>query len=156
MRLSENFTLAELTRSDTAVRLGINNRPSQAVIENLASLCTHILEPVRKQFGRIVRVTSGYRSPELNLAVGGNPKGSHPDGEAADFEVDDTSNLAVARWIAASQLPFDQVILEFHIEGDPSSGWVHCSHRRSRPNRREVITALRKANGGTEYRSGLP
>lgn len=155
MRLSHHFDLRELTRSDAAVRLGIDNTPPQAAVEALRALCVAVLEPVRLHFGRPLRVSSGYRCDEVNRAVGGNPKGSHPAGEAADFEVDDASNLAVARWIAGSGLPFDQVILEFHVPGDPHSGWVHASHRAAGDNRGEAWT-MSRIGGRVVTARGLP
>jgi zinc D-Ala-D-Ala carboxypeptidase len=155
MKLSEHFTLAELTRSDTAARYGIDNAPSAQVIDALSALCATMLEPIRANFKRSVRVTSGYRSPELNKRIGGNPVGSHPLGEAADFEIDGIDNLTAAEWIANSALPFDQLILEFYIKGDPRSGWIHVSHKANKPNRRSVLTAYR-AGGKTVYQKGLP
>ena len=85
MNLSRNFTLQELTKSDTAIRKGINNNPSAGQIEKLKLLCENILQPVRDHFGR-VKVTSGFRSPELCLAIGSSVNSQHARAEAADFE----------------------------------------------------------------------
>jgi len=157
MRLSEHFTLAEMIRSEAATRLGVSNDPAEAVTENLRALCLTILEPLHAAFGhRAVRINSGYRSPEANKAVGGKSKSSHMNGEAADLEIETASNLDVARWIAGSGLPFDQVILEFHTPGIPSSGWVHVSHRRLGHNRKETLLVTRNASGIVSESSGLP
>jgi uncharacterized protein YcbK (DUF882 family) len=85
MNLSRNFTLSELTKSDTAIRRGINNNPNAEQIEKLKALCENILQPVRDHFGR-VKVTSGFRSVELCLAINSSEKSQHARAEAADFE----------------------------------------------------------------------
>lgn len=69
MNLSANFTLKELTKSDTATRLGLDNTPDEQALENLKTLCEMVLQPVREHFGKSVTVNSGYRSPESNAAV---------------------------------------------------------------------------------------
>lgn len=154
--LSDYFTLRDLVRSQTAVRRGIGNTPSQPAVENLRALCVEVLEPlIEMQGSDDLFVASGYRSPELNRHVGGSIGSQHTRGEAADVEAPSMSNLALARALAASRLPFDQLILEFHVEGDPSSGWVHVSHRRGGPQRGQVLTAWRQA-GAVRYSAGLP
>ena len=85
MNLTRNFTLSELTKSDTAIRKGINNNPNAEQIEKLKALCENILQPVRDHFGR-VKITSGYRSPELCTAIGSSVNSQHARAEAADFE----------------------------------------------------------------------
>jgi zinc D-Ala-D-Ala carboxypeptidase len=85
MNLSRNFSLAELTKSDTAIRRGINNNPSADQVEKLKSLCENILQPVRDRFGRVT-ITSGFRSGELCLAIGSSINSQHTKAEAADFE----------------------------------------------------------------------
>lgn len=148
MQLSKNFSLRELTRSQVAARRGIDNTPPQAVVERLRALAENVLQPVRDHFGAPVVVTSGYRSPELNDAIGSSDRSQHPKGEAADFEVVGRSNLEVAEWIR-DNLTFDQLILEFYTPGDPRSGWVHCSYVP--PPRNQVLTARR----GGGYVEGL-
>lgn len=139
MNLSPHFTLTEMTRSDVAIRKGIANVPPAVAIERLKALCEIVLEPVRAQFGPI-RVNSGYRSAELNAAIGGARTSQHMQGEAADIECDAADNHALAKWIA-DNCPFDQVILECYTPGEPRSGWVHVSHRSERlGNRREILT----------------
>jgi hypothetical protein len=155
MRLSPHFTLSELTRSEAATRGGFSNAPSAEATENLKALCEVILEPVRAHFGKPIRVNSGYRGPQANAAVGGATSSQHCKGEAADFEIDSVANRDLVQAIVDLNLSFDQLILEFHVAGDPNSGWVHCSHKRNGINRHEVLTAT-KVQGKTVYSKGLP
>ena len=92
MNLSNNFTLAELVKSQTAVRKNIKNEPGTAEINNLIHLAESILQPVREHFGKPVMISSGYRSPELCEAIGSTPKSQHPQGEAAHFEIPGVDN----------------------------------------------------------------
>lgn len=153
--LSQHFTLAEMTRSQTASRRGIDNTPPPAAITNLRRLCVEVLEPLRAMVRRPLHVTSGYRSPMLNEIVGGNRKGSHPRGEAADIECPGFDNLQLARLIRDGGLIFDQLLLEFYVAGVPSSGWVHVS-RKEAGNRMEVLTAFTEGGGDIRYEDGLP
>jgi hypothetical protein len=146
MNLSANFSLAELTKSQTALRKGIDNTPDQPAIDNMEKLCTAILQPVRDHFGIPFTPSSGYRSPELCIAVGSTIKSQHAKGQAADFEVPGVSNMELAEWIR-DNLEFDQLILECYTGGN--TGWVHCSYVHE--PRKEVLTYDR-ANG---YRKGL-
>jgi hypothetical protein len=154
MQLSENFHLAEFTSSQEATRRGIDNTPSEDVINNLIELCINVLEPVRISWNAPVVISSGYRSRELNTAIGGSTSSQHCYGEAADFEIYGVDNCELASWIA-DYLMFDQLILEFHEHGlDPNSGWVHVSYTATKKNRLEVLTA-KKNNGQTIYLPGL-
>jgi len=127
MKLSENFSLIELTKSQTAERKGIDNTPSPTHRDNLKSLCTSILQPIRDHFCRVVSVSSGYRSVELCVAIGSSTGSQHAKGEAADFEIFGISNKELADWIHEN-LYYDQLILEYWKgEDEPNSGWVHCS-----------------------------
>ena len=92
MKLTENFRLIELTKSQTAERKGIDNTPTPTHQENLKSLCMAILQPVRDHFSRVVTISSGYRSPELCTAIGSKITSQHAKGEAADFEIFGISN----------------------------------------------------------------
>ena len=148
MKLSENFSLQELTKSQTAERKGIDNTPSAAHQENLKSLCTSILQPVRDHFGRVVTISSGYRSPELCVAIGSKTTSQHAKGEAADFEIFGVSNKELADYINEN-LEYDQLILEYWKESDPNSGWVHCSFSQNQ-KRRQYLKAT-KINGATKY-----
>lgn len=149
MKLSPHFTLEEFTRSATARRLNIDNTPGDREVLAMIELCSRVLEPVRAHFGgKPVRVTSGYRSPALNKAVGSSWRSQHRKGEAVDFEIPGVSNYEVARWIR-DNLEFDQLILENYIRGDPNSGWVHVSYRADRA-RKSVLTYARR-----KYFAGL-
>ena len=148
MQLSENFSLLELTKSQTAERKGIDNTPSPEHQENLKLLCTHILQPVRDHFERVVSVSSGYRSPELCTAIGSKITSQHAKGQAADFEIYGLSNQELSILINEN-LEYDQLILEYWKKEDPSSGWVHCSFD-DRVNRKQYLKAY-KENGRTKY-----
>ena len=158
MKLSTNFSLRELTRSQVAARRGIRNDPPLWAVENLRRLCLGVLQPVRDYFHAPVFVSSGYRGDELERALKDKdadwyPKGQHPLGQAADFEVGGVSNFDVARWIAeGGEVEFDQLILEFYRRGDPSSGWVHCSYVR--PPRGRVLRAV-ASGANVTYHAGL-
>ena len=127
MRLSKHFTLEELTKSHIAQRYGIANVPSPEHIENLRNLCFHILEPVRKHYNKPFSPSSGYRCVLLNRQIGSSDTSQHINGQAVDFELPGVSNLEIGLWLK-NVLDFDQLILEFYKEGEPSSGWVHCSY----------------------------
>ena len=118
MQLSRNFSLQELIKSDTAIRKGIDNNPNADQIEKLKALCENILQPVRDHFGR-VKVTSGYRSPELCSAIGSSVNSQHAKAEAADFECIGVDNAELADWINQN-LPYDQLICEFYTPGEPN------------------------------------
>ena len=148
MKLSPNFSLLELTKSQTAERKGIDNTPSPEHQENLKLLCTAILQPVRDHFGRVVTISSGYRSPELCVAIGSKTTSQHAKGQAADFEIFGVSNKALADYID-SELHYDQLILEYWNESDPNSGWVHCSFSEGN-NRKQYLRAY-KEDGKTKY-----
>jgi len=140
VRVSEHFTLSELTKSDTADRLGIDNQPNLQVIENLRITATHILEPVRNHFQVPFSPNSGFRCLELNRALRSKDTSQHITGHAVDFEVPGISTYELALW-AYQNLVFDQLILEFYDQSDPSSGWVHCSYAPT--NRQEALTIFK-------------
>jgi len=148
MNLSNNFTLNELTKSQTATRKGIDNEPGTAEIENLIHLAKTILQPVREHFGKPVMISSGYRSPALCEAIGSSAKSQHAQGEAADFEIHGVDNKELATWIAAN-CDFDQLILEFYDGVDPNSGWIHCSSKME-SSRKQTLKAER-IEGRTSY-----
>ena len=148
MNLSRNFTLSELIKSDTAIRLGIDNNPNADQIEKLKGLCENILQPVRDHFGR-VKVTSGFRSVDLCLAIGSSAKSQHARAEAVDFEVMGVDNAEVFDWIK-DNLNWDQMILEFYTPGEPNSGWIHCSWIADQP-RASFLHAYR-SEGKTKYK----
>jgi zinc D-Ala-D-Ala carboxypeptidase len=148
MQLSTNFSLPELTKSQTAERKGIDNTPSPTHQDNLKLLCMHVLQPVRSHFNRVVSVSSGYRSEELCFAIGSKITSQHAKGQAADFEIYGLPNKELADWINET-LNYDQLILEYWKEEDPNSGWVHCSYK-SEGNRKQYLKAY-KENGKTKY-----
>ena len=148
MNLTRNFSLLELTKSDTAIRKGINNNPSAEQIEKLKPVCENILQPVRDHFGR-VKITSGFRSVELCEAIGSSARSQHARAEAADFECIGVDNAELADWINKN-LDYDQLILEFYTPGEPNSGWIHCSYTTDQP-RKQFLHAY-KSEGKTKYK----
>lgn len=153
MQLSQHFRLHEFTKSQTATRNDIDNTPSDKEVKALKALCENVLEKIRAEFGPI-RISSGFRSKELNKAIGGSNTSQHSKGEAADIEVANVSNQVLAEWIAAN-CNFDQLILEFHVPQEgASSGWVHVSWVGANANRKEILRASR-VKGKTVYTKGL-
>ena len=148
MNLSKSFTLNELTKSQEALRLGIDNTPSDEHIENLKILCEKILQPIRDFYGMPISVSSGYRSAALCEAIGSSSKSQHTKGQAADFEIFGVHNKEVSDWIVQN-LDYDQCILEFWNENEPNSGWVHCSYSVN-GNRKQYLKA-EKLNGRIVY-----
>lgn len=146
-QLSPHFSLAEMSYSPTAIRKGIPNKPGPDAVKALTLLCEKVLEPVRAHFGKPVRITSGYRSPRVNVAVGGSATSQHCLGEAADFTVEGESNLAVCQWLLQN-LTYDQLIAEFG-----ESGWIHCSYSAHRLRNQELTA--KKIGGRTKYLPGL-
>ena len=151
MRLSANFTVQEFTKSQTAIRQGLDNKPSTIHLHNAKLLFGNVVQKVRDNFGVTV-INSGYRGRALNEAVGGSTKSQHCKGEAVDIECPGTSNYDVANWIKEN-CDFDQLILEFYTPGIPDSGWVHVSNK-AEGNRKYIFTAM-KENGKTVYKNGL-
>ena len=152
MNLSANFTLKELTKSETAARLDIDNTPNEEQIESLRLLCENILQPVRDHFGKPVKITSGFRCPAVNQATGGSATSDHCKGQAVDFEIDGLPNPDVAQWIM-DNLDYTQLILEFYTQGQPNSGWIHCSFDPSNLKNQELTAT--KVAGKTTYLPGL-
>ena len=151
MQLSKNFNLVELTKSQTATRKGIDNTPSAEHQGNLQSICMHVLQPIRDHFSQVVTVSSGYRSPELCLAINSKITSQHAKGQAADFEIFGVSNKELADYIHEN-LDYDQLILEYWTESDPNSGWVHCSYSEGN-NRNQYLKAYKDENNKTRYQS---
>jgi hypothetical protein len=151
VRLSENFSLQEYTKSQTATRQGLDNTPNEDHMASAKLLFENVVQKVRDHFGVTV-INSGYRGPALNTAVGGSSNSQHCKGEAVDIECPGTGNYDVAKWIE-DNLDFDQLILEFYTPGVPDSGWVHVSYK-SEGNRKSVLTAM-KEDGKTVYKNEL-
>lgn len=147
-RLTKNFTLSELTYSDTAKAKGLQNTPSESEYLKLKTLCEKVLQPLRDHFNKPIRVNSGYRGKQLNEAVGGSKTSQHCKGEAADIEIMGMSNYDLACWIR-DNMDFDQLILEFteNIKNDINAGWVHVSYVSPSVNRKQCLTIN---NSGTK------
>jgi hypothetical protein len=152
MNLTANFSLHELTKSETALRLGLDNTPDATVTANLKTLCEKVLQPVRDHYKKGVKVNSGYRSPESNAAVGGSKTSDHCRGFACDLEIPGVANADLAKWIM-DNLEYTQLILEFYTPGIPDSGWVHVSYDPSNLKKQELTAT--KQNGKTVYLNGL-
>ena len=148
MNLSKSFTLNELTKSQEATRLGIDNTPNEENILNLKLLCENVLQPIRDFYGMPLSVSSGYRSAALCEAIGSSSKSQHTKGQAADFEIFGVANKDLADFVVKN-LDYDQCILEFWNENEPNSGWVHCSFNAS-GNRKQFLKA-EKLNGRVVY-----
>ena len=142
MKLSANFQLSELVKSQVAERKGIPNNPSPSHIDNLNALCVNILQPIRSQFDAPVLISSGYRSQELCIAIGSKISSQHAEGKAADLEITSVDNKELAQWIR-DNLEFDQLILEFYKKDEPNSGWIHVSWNGEK-NRNSVLKASRE------------
>ena len=152
MNLTKNFTLAEMTKSETALRHDMDNTPGEQEISALKLLAEKVLQPVRDHYGKGVKVNSGFRHPEVNAKVGGSKTSDHCRGQAADIEIPGVANADLAAWIR-DNLEFRQLILEFYTPGVPDSGWVHVSYV-AEDNKKEVLTATKK-DGKTVYLPGL-
>jgi hypothetical protein len=149
MRLSENLSLAEVIRSDSAKRNGISNEPTPEHIENFKKLAENIFQPIRKHFGKPIHISSGYRSAALNKAIGGAASSQHCTGEAIDIDMDGTAitNAEIFNYIK-NNLSFDQLIWEFGTDKNPD--WVHVSYESTGKQRKQVLKAI-KQGGKTSY-----
>jgi hypothetical protein len=149
MQISKHLTLAEVSRSETAKRKGINNTPSGEHLANFKLLAEKIFEPIREHFGVPILISSGYRSKELNSAIGGSLTSQHCQGEAIDIDMDGTTitNAQVFNYIK-DNLNFDQLIWEFGTDKNPD--WVHVSYESSGKQRKQILKAI-KSGGKTSY-----
>ena len=152
MNLTKNFTLAEMTKSETALRHDLENTPNEQEISAMKLLAEKVLQPVRDHFGKGVKVNSGFRNQDVNQKVGGSRNSDHTRGQACDIEIPGIPNAELAEWIK-DNLEYNQLILEFYTPGIPDSGWVHVSYI-SEANRNQVLTAT-KQGGKTVYLQGL-
>lgn len=152
MNLTANFSLHEMTKSETALRKNMPNEPTEADIANLKLLAEKVLQPLRDHYGVGIKVNSGYRSPDVNAAVGGSRTSDHCKGQAADIEIAGVPNATLAQYIKDS-LQYTQLILEFYTPGVPDSGWVHVSYD-SNNLKCQTLTATKK-DGKTAYLNGL-
>ena len=149
MKLSNNLSLAEMTKSSTAQRRGIDNMPTPEHMENMKVLAAKIFQPIREHFNRPILISSGYRSKALNDAIGGSQTSQHSIGEAIDIDMDGTtlSNTDVFNYIK-DNLDFDQLIWEFGNDEKPD--WVHVSYKANGPQRKSILVA-KKINNKTTY-----
>ena len=155
MKLTENITLDDLNKSQIAERKGINNNPNPAQIENLKNLAINILQPVRSHFDKPLIISSGFRCAQLCTEIGSKITSQHTafDGAAAaDFEIPGVDNRELALWIK-NELEFDQLILEFYRDNEPTSGWIHCSYS-TEANRNQSLRAFRE-EGKVTYKPWL-
>lgn len=152
MQLSKHLSLAEVTRSDSAKRKGISNQPTAEHLENFKKLAEKIFEPIREHFGKPISISSGYRSKELNAAIGGSATSQHCSGEAIDIDMDGTpdgiTNKMVFDYIKEN-LVFDQLIWEFGTDKNPD--WVHVSYESTGKQRKQILKAI-KLQGKTVYK----
>jgi hypothetical protein len=151
MKISEHLDLVEVTRSETAKRKGISNMPIAEHIENFKKLAENIFEPIRNHFNVPIHISSGYRSKELNTAIGGSLTSQHCSGEAIDIDMDGSANGVTNKMVfefIKDNLDFDQMIWEFGNSDAPD--WVHVSYETSKPQRKQILRAT-KIGGGTKY-----
>lgn len=151
MKLSEHLDLSEVTRSESAKRKGISNMPTEAHIANFKLLAEKIFEPIRNYFRCPIIISSGYRSKDLNAAIGGSATSQHCSGEAIDIDMDGTPNGVTNRMVfdyIKDNLNFDQLIYEFGDINNPD--WVHVSYESTGTQRKQILRATR-SNGKTVY-----
>ena len=147
MKLSKNFALSEIIHSNTAKRLGIDNEPTETHLQNMQHLVDNLIQPLRDSIGPI-RISSGYRNPSLNRAIGGSRSSQHCKGEALDiqfWQMGKMMNELIYEWILDSGLEFDQMINEFDF------AWIHIS-LKAKDNRKQVLEAYKDEDGDTKYR----
>ena len=147
MKLSKNFSRAEIEHSNTAKRLGISNEMSEKHLENMQRLIDNLIQPMRDAIGPI-RISSGYRSPKLNKAIGGSSRSQHSKAEALDLQYwigGKMNNKVIYDWVLESGVEFDQMINEFDFS------WIHIS-LKSRENRGQVLEAYKDEKGKTAYK----
>jgi hypothetical protein len=151
MQLSKHLSLAEVTRSETAKRKGVSNMPTPEHLENFKLLAEKVFEPIREHFKVPIHISSGYRSKELNKAIGGSLTSQHCTGEAIDIDMDGSAsgitNKQVFDYIK-NNLSFDQLIFEFGTSANPD--WVHVSYESTGKQRKQVLKAI-KQGGKTSY-----
>ena len=147
MRLSKNFILSEITRSNTAKRLGIDNGPDKDHLRSIQRLITNLVQPMRDALGPI-RISSGYRNPNVNRAIGGSTKSQHCKGEALDLQFwkdGKICNKEIYDWVLSSDVEFDQMINEFDF------AWIHISLKKE-DNRKQVLEAYKDEDNDTKYK----
>jgi len=152
MKLSENLSLSEVIKSNTAIRRGIDNHPTQEHLEALEDIADNIFQPIREHFKVSIGISSGYRSRKLNEVIGGSKNSQHSKGEALDLDADmygKITNKQIFEFIKEN-LVFDQLIWEFGNDTEPN--WVHVSFTTRRPNRMQILKAY-KEKGKNKYQA---
>ena len=155
MKLTANITLDELTKSQISERKGIPNNPNPTQIENLKALAVNILQPIRSHFDKPLIISSGFRCAKLCIEIGSSVNSHHvADNKcaAADFEIPGVDNKDLAKYIR-EELSYDQLILEFYRDNEPTSGWVHCCYSTDH-NRNQSLRAFRE-EGKVNYKPWL-
>lgn len=150
MKISPNLNLAEITRSDTAKRHGIDNTPTAEHLENFKLLADKVFEPIREHFKTPIFISSGYRSKELNAFIKGSALSQHCKGQAIDIDMDGSNGEVTNRMVfdfIKNKLDFDQLIWEFGTDFNPD--WVHVSYVKGQ-NRKQKLKAVR-SGGKTKY-----
>lgn len=145
MKITDNFSLEEFTRSEYATRNNIENKPDEDQIYNIVSLCKNTLQPLRNIVKKIVHISSGFRCELLNKKIKGAKNSQHTKGEAADIWVVGMSTIDIMKTVIENRIPFDQMINEFNE-------WVHISFNRW-DNRGNVFEAYKDTMGRTRYRA---
>jgi D-alanyl-D-alanine dipeptidase len=151
MKLSKHLSLVEVTRSETAKRLGINNEPTAEHLENFKLLAEKVFEPIREHFNVPIHISSGYRSKALNTAIKGSLSSQHCSGEAIDIDMDGSANGVTNTMVfdfIKDNLDFDQMIWEFGSSSKPD--WVHVSYKANGKQRKQILRAVKSA-GKTSY-----
>jgi zinc D-Ala-D-Ala carboxypeptidase len=150
MKISPNLNLAEITRSDTAKRHGIDNTPTAEHLENFKLLADKVFEPIREHFKTPIFISSGYRSKALNSFIKGSLSSQHCTGQAIDIDMDGSNGEVTNRMVfdfIKNKLDFDQLIWEFGTDFNPD--WVHVSYVKGK-NRKQKLKAIRYG-GKTSY-----
>lgn len=150
MKLSKHLSLREVTKSNTADRLGLDNNPDNRQLANLKTIASEVFEPVRVYFGTPIGISSGFRGVELNKAVRGSKTSQHCKGEALDLDADmfkGVKNSEIFNYIK-DILDFDQLIWEYGTDDEPN--WVHVSYVSKAENRNQILKAV-KGKGYTKY-----
>ena len=150
MKISANLNLAEITRSDTAKRHGIDNTPTAEHLENFKLLADKVFEPIREHFKTPIFISSGYRSKALNSFIKGSASSQHCTGQAIDIDMDGSNGEVTNRMVfdfIKTKLDFDQLIWEFGTDFNPD--WVHVSFVKT-GNRKQKLKAIR-TSGKTTY-----
>jgi hypothetical protein len=152
MKISTHLNLAEVTRSDSAKRHGIDNTPTPEHLENFKLLAEKVFEPIRLHFKEPIFISSGYRSKALNDFIGGSASSQHCKGQAIDIDMDGSKGGVTNKMVfdfIVSRLDFDQCIHEFGTDANPD--WVHVSYVKT-GNRKQKLKAVR-VGGKTVYQT---